>query len=139
MFGEQSYEVFRNTGNTNNQFLRIEGTYHDIGLQAPDSLASDGANVFWLGANASGFGKIYMSQGFDAVPISTVPIEREIQTYSVTSDAEAFCYQQDGHRFYQLTFPTEDKTWVYDSTTGYWHEKYYYNPTTSVEERTCRS
>ena len=56
MFGEQSYEVFRNTGNANNQFLRIEGTYHDIGLEAPDSLASDGANIFWLGANASGFG-----------------------------------------------------------------------------------
>ena len=135
VFGEQSYEVFRNTGNSNNQFLRIEGTYHDFGVQSPDSLASDGDNVFWLGSSASGYGKIYQSRGFDAVSISTVPLEREIQEYTTTNDAEGFCFQQDGHKFYQLTFPSENKTWVYDSTTGMWHEKYYLNPTTSVEER----
>jgi hypothetical protein len=135
VFGSQSYEVFRNTGNSNNQFLRIEGTYHDFGIEAPDSLAEDGDNIYWLGSNKSGFGKIYQSRGFDAFPISTVPLEREIQEYTTTSDAEGFCYQQDGHKFYQLTFPSENKTWVYDSTTGAWHEKYYLNPTTSVEER----
>jgi len=135
VFGSQSYEVFRNTGNSNNQFLRIEGTYHDYGIQAPDSLAEDGEHVYWLGASASGFGKIYQSRGFDAMSISTVPLEREIQEYTTTSDAEGFCFQQDGHKFYQLTFPSENKTWVFDATTGMWHEKFYLNPTTSVEER----
>ena len=92
MFGDQSYEVFYNTGVSANQFLRVEGTQHDIGIQAPSSLASDEDNVFWLGASASGFGKIYMSQGYDAISISTVPLEREIQGYTTTDDAEAFCY-----------------------------------------------
>ena len=27
-----------------------------------------------------------------------------------------------GHAFYVLVFPTADKTWVYDITTGHWHQ-----------------
>lgn len=135
VFGEQSYEVFYNTGDSNNQFLRIEGTYHNIGCEAPDSVAENGNNVYWLGSDGQGFGQIFMSQGFDAVAISTVPIEREIHTYTTTSDAEGITYQQDGHEFYQLTFPSENKTWVFDSTTGMWHEKSYRNASTSVDER----
>jgi len=135
LFGSQSYEIHYNTGNSNNQFLRIEGTYHEIGLHAPDSLTQNGSNVFWLGGSAQGFGKVYMSQGFDAVSISTVPIEREIHGYTTTNDAEGLCFQQDGHEFYQLTFPSENKTWVYDTSTRLWHEKLYRNPSTSIDER----
>jgi len=135
LFGRQSYEVHYNTGNSTNQFLRMEGTYHEIGLEAPDSLTQDGENIFWLGASAQGFGKVYMNQGFDAVKISTIPIERAIHGYTTTADAEGLCFQQDGHDFYQLTFPSENKTWVYDKGTGLWHEKLYRNPSTSVDER----
>jgi hypothetical protein len=135
LFGPQSYEVHYNTGDSNNQFLRIEGTYHEIGLQAPNSLAQDGSSVYWLGGSAFGFSKVYKSQGFEPVSISTVPIERAIQGYTTTSDAEAFCFQQDGHSFYQLTFPSENKTWVYDSTTGMWHEKLSLNTGSGTEER----
>lgn len=140
LMGSLSYEVHRNTKNSNNQFLRVEGTDHDIGIAAPDSLAEDGSNVYWLAGNAAGHGKIYQSRGFDAVPISTTPIERSIHAYSTISDAEGFCFQQDGHQFYQLNFPTEGKTWEFDATTSrlmgspQWHEKEYRNPATSTDE-----
>jgi hypothetical protein len=39
------------------------------------------------------------------------------------SDAIAFTYQQDGHSFYVLTFPSAQATWVYDAATGAWHER----------------
>jgi hypothetical protein len=32
-------------------------------------------------------------------------------------------YQQEGHEFYMLTFPTADRTWVYDLTTDLWHKR----------------
>ena len=32
-------------------------------------------------------------------------------------------YQQDGHAFYVLTFPTANKTWCYDAATQMWHER----------------
>ena len=42
---------------------------------------------------------------------------------TTTSDAIGFCYDMDGHVMFQLTFPTAQKTWVYDVSTSMWHEK----------------
>jgi hypothetical protein len=39
------------------------------------------------------------------------------------SDAIGYTYQQDGHSFYVLIFPTADTTWVYDLATQAWHER----------------
>jgi hypothetical protein len=35
----------------------------------------------------------------------------------------AYTYQQDGHSFYVLIFPTANTTWVYDVATQAWHER----------------
>jgi hypothetical protein len=35
----------------------------------------------------------------------------------------AFTYQQDGHSFYVLSFPTVGKTWAYDAAANAWHER----------------
>ena len=55
--------------------------------------------------------------------ISTHAIEWQIQQYGDISDAIAYTYQQDGHAFYVLTFPTANATWVYDVATLSWHER----------------
>jgi hypothetical protein len=34
-----------------------------------------------------------------------------------------FTYQQLGHTFYVLIFPTADATWVFDIGEGLWHER----------------
>jgi hypothetical protein len=39
------------------------------------------------------------------------------------SDAIAYTYQQDGHAFYVLVFPSANTTWVYDVSTQAWHER----------------
>ena len=135
IFGSQSMEIHYNTGISTQQFLRVPGSEKSIGIQAPDSLSQDGESVYWLGSNDTGFGKVYMSQGYEPVKISTIPIERAINGYTTTNDAEGLTFQQDGHAFYQLTFPSENKTWVFDKSTGMWHEKLYRNPLTSVDER----
>jgi hypothetical protein len=50
-------------------------------------------------------------------------VEWQIQQYGVLSDAVGYSYQQDGHSFYVLTFPTANATWVFDVSTGAWHER----------------
>jgi hypothetical protein len=35
----------------------------------------------------------------------------------------AYTYQQEGHSFYVLIFPTANATWVYDVSTQMWHER----------------
>jgi hypothetical protein len=39
------------------------------------------------------------------------------------SDAIGYTYQQDGHAFYVLVFPSANTTWVYDVATQAWHER----------------
>jgi hypothetical protein len=50
-------------------------------------------------------------------------MEQAIAGYSRVDDAYAFIYEQEGHIFYCLTFPTDGDTWVYDAATGFWHER----------------
>ena len=42
---------------------------------------------------------------------------------TTTTDARAIAYQKDGHHFYILTFPSENKTWTLDVNTSLWHER----------------
>lgn len=122
VFGPQSYEVFYDTGTT---FARIQGSHNDIGCVAPDSLARSDTSVFWLGGDDSGWGKVFINQGYRPLRVSNHAIEQTIQRYSKIDDAIGYCYQQLGHDFYVLNFPTANTTWVYDMTTNMWHERNY--------------
>jgi hypothetical protein len=50
------------------------------------------------------------------------------------SDAYAWTYQLHGQSFYVLSFPTGGTTWVYNISSGFWHEWSYRNPTTGEDE-----
>jgi hypothetical protein len=56
-------------------------------------------------------------------------VERALAGYANLDEATAFAYQQGGHEFYQLSVPASDTdsggTWVYDFSTGQWHERSY--------------
>jgi hypothetical protein len=79
--------------------------------------------LFWLGSDARGNGIVYRANGYTGQRISTHAVEWQIQQYNTISDAIAYTYQQDGHAFYVLTFPTANATWVYDVSTQAWHER----------------
>lgn len=131
LFGDTTIEIWGNTGNATFPFERIRGTYIEVGTQAKYSVVNDQEGIFWLGDDNS----IYQGIGYQAKRISTNPIEYAIDGYSTKSDAFASFYIQEGHRFYCLTFPSVDKTWCYDTTTGLWHERSSRNPTTLETER----
>jgi hypothetical protein len=66
---------------------------------------------------------VYRSNGYAGVRISTHSVEWQIQQYTDITDAVAYTYQQDGHSFYVLNFPSADITWVYDVATQAWHQR----------------
>jgi len=78
---------------------------------------------FWLGSDARGRGIVYRANGYTGTRISTHAIEWQIQQYGDLSDAIGYTYQQDGHAFYVLVFPSANATWVYDVATQAWHER----------------
>ena len=127
LFGTKSTEVFANGGGIF-PFDRIGGSVMEVGCAAPHSVARLDNSVVWVSASESGDGMVMRAQGYSPVPISTRALENEFRTYATISDAQAYSYQQAGHWFYVLTFPTAGKTWGYDASTQQWHERAYRTP-----------
>ena len=91
------------------------------------SIAKLDNSIFWLGADPHGYGIVYRNQGYTGKRVSTHAVEYAIQSYGDITDAEAYTYQEEGHAFYVLNFPTANATWVYDVATGAWHERASWN------------
>jgi hypothetical protein len=123
LFGTNSVEVWYNSGNADFPLQRIQGAFNEIGCAATFSVAKMDNGLFWLGQDARGTGMVYRANGYTGQRISTHAVEWQIQQYDTISDATAYTYQQDGHSFYVLNFPTANTTWVYDAATQAWHER----------------
>lgn len=123
VFGTNSIEIWYDAGMLDFPLARLQGAFNEVGCNSPYSIAKLDNSLFWLGSDARGDGVVYRSQGYAAVRISTHAIEYAIQGYATISDAIGYTYQQEGHSFYVLTFPTADRTWVYDVATQAWHER----------------
>jgi len=126
LFGTNSTEVWYNAGEADFPFSRIQGAFIETGCAAPASVAKMDNSVYWLAGDNRGHGMVYRANGYTPQRISTHAIEYAIEQYSDISDAIGFTYQQDGHSFYFLTFPTGNATWVYDVSTNLWHERAYF-------------
>lgn len=139
LFGTNSVEVWYDSGNVNFPLERIQGAFNEIGCAAPYSIAKLDNGLFWLGSDARGNGIVYRANGYTGQRVSTHAIEFAIQSYANISDAFAYTYQQEGHAFYVLTFPTGNATWVYDVATGAWHERAaFYNGQFSRHASSCQ-
>lgn len=123
LFGTDSVEVWYNAGLPDFPLTRIQGAFNELGCAAAFSVAKLDNSVFWLGQDARGEGIVYRSEGYNGKRISTHAVEWQIQQYANMSDAVAYTYQQDGHAFYVLNFPSANQTWVYDVATQGWHER----------------
>jgi len=123
LFGTNSVEVWYDAANAGFPLTRIQGAYNEIGCVAAYSVAKLDNGVFWLGGDARGEGIVYRTNGYTGQRISTHAIEWQIQQYGNISDAIGYTYQQDGHAFYVLIFPSAGATWVYDVATDNWHER----------------
>lgn len=124
MFGQRSTEVFSNAGGTF-PFERISGANMEIGCAAPHSPVRLDNSILWLGSDERGDAMVWRAQGYQPVRISTHALEGELRGYATISDAQGYAYQQDGHSFYVLTFPSAGKTWAYDASTQQWAERAY--------------
>ncbi len=127
LFGSNSTEVWYNAGSADFPLQRIQGAFNELGCAASYSVAKMDNRIFWLGADARGDGVVYAAEGYIGKRISTHAVEWQIQQYPTVSDAVAYTYQQDGHSFYVLSFPSGNATWVYDVSTQAWHERAFFS------------
>lgn len=131
ILGELTTEIWYLNGGATFPVAETPNGMIQTGCIAPYSIASMNDSVFWLSETLNGGRIVLTGSGYNASRVSTHAIENELSKYARVDDAVGFCYQQQGHTFYQLTFPSADKTWVYDGsatlTGGLWHERASYD------------
>ena len=125
LLGERTTEVWFNSGDVNFPMSRIQGAFIEHGCAATHSVCKLDNSVFWMGADDKGRGMVFRAAGYVPQRISTHALEYAIGQYARVDDAIGWTYQQEGHAFYVLTFPTANATWCFDASTGLWHERAY--------------
>lgn len=119
-FGEETTEIYQNTGDATFPFERTGNGFLTVGCKAKLSPANFDNSVAWVD-NA---GRVVRLGGGAVQRISNHGVEKDIQA---TIDAqrageiESLVYFEGGHEFYQLSGP--DWTWVFDAATKLWHPK----------------
>lgn len=125
LIGTLTSEIWINSGAADFPFQIASGVFLEQGCVAPYSIAKQDLALYWVSQDLQGQGIIIRGAGYLAQRISTHAIEQELATYPTLSDAIGFTYQINGHTFYQVTFPTADKTWMYDEASKRWTELFW--------------
>jgi hypothetical protein len=133
-FGTNTVEVWYDAANPSGfPFSPRVGSDMDVGCASAGSIVEVNNLIMWL--DSRGF--IVQSQvsnylrenssGYDIKIVSDDSLNAEIATYDNISDAIACTYTDRGRIIYQISFPSQQKTWAYDQTTGAWTERAYYS------------
>lgn len=125
-FGELTTEVWYNTGSADFTFGTVPGVFLEYGCIAPYSVAEQDMAVFWLSRNKQGKCLVLQGDGaFGVTELSSKGIEYIFSKFQTVDDAIGGVYQQIGHAFYVITFPTEQRTFAVELKTRQWHELAY--------------
>jgi hypothetical protein len=127
LIGEQTGEVWYDSGAFPQPFAPIPGAFFKYGTPAPFSAAVAGDYVVWLSRGRDGAGSVVAARGYSPQRISNFAIETALsnyqRSYSIT-DCEVMPYEQEGHLFASFAFPTAKKTWAVDLSMGMlWGER----------------
>jgi hypothetical protein len=109
MMGSKTIEPWWNSGNGQPPFDRLEGSIIQIGLGALHSVANSKEYVYFVGNDNIA----YALKGSYATPIFNDAIIAEITDSAMVSDAEGMCYNINGQWFYELSFPTLNRTFCH--------------------------
>ena len=130
LLGEETGDIYYNANAFPFPFRQIANVRIAEGIAAPFSLKDFSTGPIWLTYSSKGGGRVVQAQGYRPTRISNHAVEWAISQYRKNSridDAVAFVYEDLGHEFYELNFPTAGATWVYDGTTQQWHERGHWN------------
>jgi hypothetical protein len=122
LYGQQSIEFWQDVGTSPLPYQRINGATQSWGLAAPLSNVDVGNTEFFLGYAPNGGISVIRLDGYNPEPVSDSDLDTLFSSFSTVEDAVALTYTAYGHPIYQITFPTENRSFAYDVKTGIWHE-----------------
>lgn len=122
LFCQQHTEFWQNIGAAPEPFAPILSAQNEYGLAAIFSRAHVDQSIIFLAQTREGQVQFVQLNGFNAVVISNPDLEYIINRYPTVLDAVALSYEQDRHKFYQVTFPTANQSFLFDCSTRLWSE-----------------
>ena len=133
IFGRRRMVAWINTGAAAFPFQRDTSSRADVGLVNANSLIKLENSLYWIGRTPEGAMRAYMLNGYTPTPISTPAIEQLWQNRFI-EDSWAWGYQEEGHTFYVVTFPSINLTLCYDRAENRWHQRTHFNSGTGTQD-----
>lgn len=116
-------EIWYDSGAADFAFARVPNAVIEHGCIAPYSVTKTDTSIFWLAQDRQGKGLVLRGNAdYSVEELSSSGIATIIQGLDKIDDAIGFCYQQNDHAFYVLTFPTANRTFAVELATKQWHE-----------------
>lgn len=115
VFGFDSTEIFFNYGDSSVPFKRT--FFIDTGISAPYSVVQADNTLWWLDDKR----RFVQMQGRTPVFMST-PFDRTIKAFNQVGDCWGETIDIGGNYLIAWTFPSEERTFVYDYKGKYWGE-----------------
>lgn len=122
VFSEQHTEFWQNVGSNPEPFAPILSAANEFGLAGLFSRAHVDQSIIFLAQTREGQVQFVQITGFNVKVISTPDIDFIINSFTKTSDCVALSYETDRHKMYQATFPTANRTFLFDTFSGLWSE-----------------
>jgi hypothetical protein len=135
LLGTETTEIWYNAGGQYFPWARLQGTLQQIGCAAPFSVVRYSGGLIWLSQSDRGNSDVVMTRGYEYQDITNPAISYILNQYAYVGDAIGYVYDEEGHEFYVLILPTANVTWVFDLTTGEWHQRASFDPVTGQFNR----
>jgi len=117
VFGYTVTEIWQDVGAQLFPYQRNASVNIDYGCINPATIAFNENIVVWLAQNEKSGLMIAYTTGGDINKISTDGIDFKFTQLKNPENSYGFLFRQDGHQLYQLTFPDDNLTYVYDFNT----------------------
>jgi hypothetical protein len=135
LMGDRTGSIYYDSGSFPSVLVPRAGLLITDGVVAPRTLVEVNGAMMWLAQSHDGAGAVMRARGYSPEVVSPEPVNYAIRRYkreATITDAVAYTYEEQGHHFYVLNFPTADATWAYDEKTNWWHERGSYNGATGL-------
>lgn len=122
VFMGQAMEYWQNVGASPQPFQPVLSAFNQWGLGAIFSRAHVDQSLIFVAINTNGTAQVVKANYYSVTVISTSDLESIINGFSTFADGVALTYQVGKHPMYQITFPTGNRSFLYDNSTGIWSE-----------------
>jgi hypothetical protein len=140
-FSAKKTAVYYNAGAGFPVFIPIQGAFLEVGAGAAFATVQMDNSVFWLSQDERGSMVAFRANGYAGERKSTHAEELAWQMYGTPygADAVGYSYQENGHTFWVISFPSANTTWAYDVASGYWHKRASWDQTRGAynRDRSC--